>query len=148
MFHAIAVIVLIGSGAKLYFLDCDCYLLLLRLIGLFLGFVLKLAKINDAADRRIGAGSDFNQIESLLPRGANGVTHVHYAKLFTFLPDDAHLRHANSFVNTHGRQAPVVRALTATSKACSYCCTSSVTSQVQVPTSNVRSRNLGFGLRT
>ena len=51
---------------------------------------------------------------------AHGIAHVHHAQLFSFLTNHAHLRHANSLVDTNRRHAPVIRTLTATSKACSY----------------------------
>ena len=39
---------------------------------------------------------------------------------FTIVSNDAHLRHANSFVDSYGRQPAIVRTRAATSKACSY----------------------------
>src|SRR6185436_19631024 len=124
MLHAIVVVVIVCSRAKLNFLDRDCYLLLLRLVCLLLRFVLELSKIDDPAHRGIGIRSNLDQIEPFVTGRAHSVAHVHYAELFSFFTNHAHLRHANSFVNTNRRPTPVVRTLTATSKACSYCCTS------------------------
>src|SRR5687768_18376744 len=47
-FHAVVVIVIVRAGAKRCFLDRNRDLLLLGLIRLFLGFVLKLSKVDDA----------------------------------------------------------------------------------------------------
>ena len=104
--HAIVVVVIVCAGAKLNFLDRDRYLLLLRLVRLLLRFVLKLSEVDDSANRRIGVRRNLDQIQPLLPRGANGIAHIHHAELFTFLTDHAHLRHANSFVN----REPAARA--------------------------------------
>src|SRR4029453_14096688 len=122
--HPVAVIVVVSSGAKLHFLDRDRDLLLLRLVCLLLRLVLKFAKIDDATNGGISVRRNFNQIQSAISGGANRVAHIHNAKLFTLLTDYTHLRHANSFIDTYWRQSPVVRTRTATSKACSYCCTS------------------------
>src|SRR5467141_1215026 len=54
MFHAIAVIVLVGTGTKLNFFDSDDDLFLLGFVRLLLGQVLKLAIVDDFAHRRIG----------------------------------------------------------------------------------------------
>src|SRR6266516_1978517 len=125
VFHAIVVVVNVCAGTKLYFLDRDCDLLFLRFVRLLFLFVLKLAEIDDAANRRLGRWSHFDEIHASVSSLANGVLDRHYAQLLAFFGDDAHLRHADPFINAHGRQSPVVRAR-ATSKACSYCCTSSV----------------------
>ena len=65
-----------------------------------------------------------DEVQPLFPGGAHGIAHVHHAQLFSLVTNYAHLRHANSLVDTDRRLAPVIRTLTATSKACSYCCTS------------------------
>src|ERR1041384_2246891 len=124
MLHAILVIVIVGSRSKLNFLDRDRYLLLLGFVCLLLRFVLILSEIDDPANRGIGVRSDLDEIEPLLPGAAHGIAHIHHAQLFSFIPDHAYLRHANSLVNANRRHTPVIRTLTATSKACSYCCTS------------------------
>ena len=124
MLHAIVVVVIVGSRAKLNFLDGNRYLFLLRLVCLLLRFILELSKIDDPAHRGICVRSDLDQIKPFFTGRADGITHIHHAELLSFLTNHAHLRHANSFVNTNRRQTPIVRTLTATSKACSYCCTS------------------------
>src|SRR5215213_1615386 len=124
MLHAILVVVIVCSRPELHFLDRDRYLLLLRLVCLLLRFVLVLSEIDDAAYRRIGVRSDLDEIKPLFPGGAHGIAHIHHAELFSVLTNHAHRRHTNSFVDPNRRRAPVIRTLTATSKACSYCCTS------------------------
>src|ERR1044071_5081322 len=125
MFHAVVVIVIVGTRSELNFLDRYRHLLLLCLVRLLLRFVLILSEIDDPANGGLGIRSDLDEIEPLLTGGTHGITHVHHAQLFSLIPNHAHLRHANSLVNTNRRQTPVIRTLTATSKACSYCCTSS-----------------------
>src|SRR5215216_777539 len=124
MLHAVFVIVIVGSRSKLNFLDRDRYLLLLGFVCLLLRFVLIFSEIDNPANRGIGVRSDLDQIEPLLPGGAHCIAHIHDAQLLSFLPNYAHLRHANSLVYANRRHTPVIRTLTATSKACSYCCTS------------------------
>src|SRR5215213_6205030 len=120
MLHAILVVVIVRSRSKLNFLDRDRYLLLLCLVRLLLRFVLVLSEIDYSANRGIGVRSDLDEVQPLFPGGAHGIAHVHHAQLFSFVTNHAHLRHANSLVDTDRRYAPVIRTLTATSKACSY----------------------------
>ena len=123
MLHAIAVIVLVGAGAKLNFLDGNDNLFLFRLVRFLLGEVLKLAIVNDLANRRVSIGRDLNQVHASFSRGTNGVTRIHDAEFFPVLGNDAHLWDAYSFVNARGRRATMIRT-TAASKTCSYFCTS------------------------
>jgi hypothetical protein len=132
MLHAIGVIVLVRAGAKLNFLDGNDDLFLLRLVRFFLGEVLKLAIVDDLANRRVSVRRDLDQVHASFSRGTNGVACVHDAEFFTVLSYYAHLRDAYAFVNARGRRATMIRT-TAASKTCSYFCTSSVkrfTSQV------------------
>src|SRR3954447_14883402 len=117
MLHAILVVVIVRSRSKLHFFDRDRYLFLLRLVCLLLRFVLVLSEIDDATNRRIGVRSDLDEVQPLFPGGAHGIAYVHHAQLFSFLTNHAHLRHADSLVDTNRRDAPVIRTLTATSKA-------------------------------
>jgi len=71
---------------------------------------------------------------------------LHDAQLLAVFSDNANFGHANSLVNARGGLPSVVRALAATSKACSYCCTSIVV--VQSPMSNVQCLPFDFGLWT
>src|SRR5688572_22821337 len=122
--HAILVIVIVSSRSKLHFLNRYRYLLLLRFVCLLLRFVLILSKIDDPANRRIGVRSDLYQVQPFFPGGTHGIAHVHHTQLFSFFANHAYLRHANSLIDANWRHTPVIRTLTATSKACSYCCTS------------------------
>src|SRR5205814_1350406 len=118
--HAIVIVVIVRAGTKFHFLDGDGYLFFLRLISLLLGFVLKLSEVNNSANRRVGRGGNLHKVETLFSGGANSVSNVEHAELFTLLADHSYLRNTNSLVNTGDRQAPVIRTLAATSKACSY----------------------------
>ena len=123
MLHSIAVIMLVGAGTKLNFLDGDDNLFLLRLVCFFLGEVLKLAIVDDFANRRVGVWRDLDQVHASFARGADCVARVHNAELFPVFSYYAHLWDAYAFVNARGRRATMVRT-TAASKTC-YCCTSS-----------------------
>jgi len=125
MLHAIAVVVLVGAGAKLNFLDGNDNLFLFRLVRFLLGEVLKLAIVNDLANRWISIWCDLDQVHASLSRGPNCVARVHDAEFFTVFSNYAHLRDAYAFVNARGRRATMIRTTTA-SKTCSYFCTSSV----------------------
>jgi hypothetical protein len=120
MLHAIVVIVIVGAGTELHFLDRDRDLLLLGLVRFLLCLVLVLAEVDDSAHRGIGIRSNFHEVQSFIPGGADGVAHIHHAELLSFLADDPYFGHSNSFVNTYRRYPPVIRTLTATAKACSY----------------------------
>jgi len=123
--HAIVVVVIVRARSKFHFLNSNRYLLFLGLVGLFLGFVLKLSEVNNSANRRVGSGGNLHKVQTFFSGGANGVSNIQYTELLTFLANNPYLWDANSLVNTGDRQAPVIRTLAATSKACSYCCTSS-----------------------
>src|SRR6202048_4146901 len=140
MLHAIAIIVLVRAGAEFNFLYGDDHLFLFSLVRLFLGQVLVLAIINNLANRRLGVRRDLDQIHASRARGANGVTRVHDAKLFTVFGNDAHLGHANAFVDACDRRTAKIRT-SAASKTCSYCCTSSV----RVSSSTFQSLKLAGG---
>ena len=118
--HAIVIIVIVRAWSKLHFLDGDRDLFLLCLVRLLLGFVLKLPEVNNSANRRVGRSGDLHEIQTFFPGGANCVSNVEYAELFTLLANDPYLGNTNSLVNAGNRQAPVIRTLAATSKACSY----------------------------
>ncbi len=57
------VVVLVGAGPELHFLDLDLLLLELGLVLLLALLVLELAVIHDPAYRRLGLGGDLHQIE-------------------------------------------------------------------------------------
>ena len=60
------VVARIDLGAELHLLDLDLGLVLARLLGLDRLLVLVLAVIHDAANGRLGIGSDLDQIETLI----------------------------------------------------------------------------------
>ena len=120
MLHAIVVIMIVRARSKLNFLNRNCYLLLLRLVRLLFGFVLKFSEVNNSANRRVGGSGDLDEIQTFFPGGANSVSNIEYAELFTLLAYDSYLGNTNSLVNAGNGLAPVIRTLAATSKACSY----------------------------
>ena len=120
VFHPVVVVVIVRAGPELNFLDGDRDLLLLGFVRLLLGFVLKLSEVNNPANRRVGSGGNLHKVQTFFSGGANGVSDIQYPELFAFLANNSHLWDANSLVNTGNRQAPVIRTLAATSKACSY----------------------------
>src|SRR6266850_4403424 len=81
MLHAIVIVMIVRARSKLNFLNCDCYLLLLRLVGLLLGLVLKFSEVNNSANRRVGGSGDLDEIQTLFPGGANCVSNIEYAEL-------------------------------------------------------------------
>lgn len=56
----------IGFGSDLNFLDLDLSGLLLRLMKLFLHFIFEFAIVHDPADGRFRLGSDFDEVQTLL----------------------------------------------------------------------------------
>src|SRR5262245_23794735 len=66
MLHLEIVVVLIGGRTKLDLLDLDDDLFLLGLVRPLLLLVKILAEVNDATDRRLGLGRDFDQIVAAL----------------------------------------------------------------------------------
>src|SRR5258708_3373108 len=124
MFHAIVIIVVIRAGPKLHFLDRDRDLLFLGFVGFLFLFVLELAEINYAADGRLRSWRHLDQVETTLSGRPNRLLYSQHTQLFALFANYSHLGHANPFVNAHDREPTVSRSRTATSKACSYCCTS------------------------
>src|SRR4029077_7134589 len=53
MLHAIVIVMIVRARSKLDFLNSDCHLLLLRLVGLLFGFVLKFSEVNNSTNRRV-----------------------------------------------------------------------------------------------
>ena len=148
VFHAIFIIVIVRARSKLNFLNSDCYLLLLCLVGLLFGFVLKFSEVNNSANRWVGRSGDLDEIQTFFPGGANCVSNIKYAELFTLLAYDSHLGNTNPLVNAGNGLAPIIRTLAATSKACSYFSPPKEMSRVQSPMSKVISLTLDFGLWT
>src|SRR5258706_10969474 len=120
MLHAIVVVVIVSTRAKLHFLDGDRDLFLFRLVGLLFRLVLELAEIDDLTDGRLSRRRHFHQIKPFLFGPANGVADIQYAECFAVVTDDAHFRYANSLIDSYGREPATVWTRAATSKACSY----------------------------
>src|SRR5215510_667528 len=66
MLHLEIVVVLVGGRTKLNLLDLDDDLFLLGLVRPLLLLVKILAEVNDATDRRLGLGRDFDQVVAAL----------------------------------------------------------------------------------
>ena len=99
--HPVLVIVIVGTRAKLHFVDGDRDLLLLRLVCLLLRFVLVFSKVDDPANRGIGVRSNLDEIQTFLAGSTDGIAHIHHAELFSFLANHAYFRYANSLVNAN-----------------------------------------------
>src|SRR6185503_15338966 len=121
--HAIAVVMIVGPGTKLHFLDRDDDLFLFRLVRFLFGFVLKLAKVDDLANGRLGVRRDFDQVHAPVARLANSIACVHHTELFAVVANHTHLGNAYALVNSSNRSTPKIRTAAAT-KTCSYWCTS------------------------
>src|SRR5205085_6601564 len=103
--HAVLVVVDVGSRSKLHFLDRDHDLFLLRFVCLFLLLVLKLAKVDNFANGRLGIRCDLDKIHSLLARAPDRIASFQHTELFTVVAHHAHLRHANALVNSNNWSA-------------------------------------------
>ncbi len=77
------IIVLRGVGAKLDFLQLRGAAALALLVGLFVLLVLIFSVIRNLADRRVGRGRDFHEIERFLSRQLHGLEGLHDAELRT-----------------------------------------------------------------
>src|SRR5215470_14328605 len=101
MLHLEIVVVLIGGGAKLNLLDLDDDLFLLGLVRPLLLLVKILAEVNDATDRRLGLGRDFDQVVAALASNPEGLLRRHNAKLLPLLIDYPHFFRANTLVDAN-----------------------------------------------
>ena len=66
--HAIAVVMFVGAGTKLNFLDRDDDLLFLSLVCLLFSFILKLSEVDYFADWRVGVGRNLHEVHTLFAR--------------------------------------------------------------------------------
>ena len=62
--HLNVVVVIVDAGTQLDLLDLDDLLLFARLVAALLLLVFVLAEVENLADRRIGVGRDFDEIEA------------------------------------------------------------------------------------
>ena len=147
--HPVIVIVVVGPGTKLNFLDYNRHLLLLRFVCLLLGFVLKLSEVNDPANRRVGSRGDLDQIQpfSLAARMASRTSITPSCSPSSPITRTCGTR-ILSLIRAD-RYATIVRSLTTTSKACSYYFTSSLRSfEFNVPSSKLSIANSKLETRT
>src|SRR5258705_14001410 len=100
MLHAIVIIMIVRARSKLNFLNSNCYLLLLCLVGLLFGFVLKFSEVNNSANRRVGSGRELDKIQTFFPDGANSGSYIKHSHLFTLLADDSQLGKTNNCLKT------------------------------------------------
>jgi pimeloyl-ACP methyl ester carboxylesterase len=82
--HFDVIIMVINARTHLDFLDFDDLLLFARFRRLLLRLVFQAAKINDLADRRLGIGNDFYQIETSLFGHRQGVESVDNTHILAF----------------------------------------------------------------
>jgi hypothetical protein len=98
--HLHVVIMGIGSGTELDFLDLDDLLFLAGFGFALLGFVFELAEIHDLADRRLGVRRNLDQIET----GFFGHCHCagggHHTDIFAISPDETDFRGTDAFIDT------------------------------------------------
>ena len=97
--HLDLVVARVGHRAELDFLDLDLLLLLLGLGSLLLLLEAELAEVHDLADRWIGIGLDFDQIQSGLFSQAQGLVARKHAEHLAIGADHAHLQHADIAVS-------------------------------------------------
>ena len=90
--HLHVVIMGIGPGTELDFLDLDDVLLLARLGLALLRLVFVLAEIHDLADRRFGIGRDFDQIQTRLFGKGHSARRGDHADILSISPDQANFR--------------------------------------------------------
>ena len=74
-------IVLRGGGAKLHFLQLRATAAFPLLVGSLVLLVLVFAVVGDLANRRIGRGRNFHQIQSTFPRQTDRLKRLHDAQL-------------------------------------------------------------------
>lgn len=96
--HLHVIIMRVDVGTHLDLLDLLRLLRFARGIGLFLGFVTILADIKELADRRIGIGRNFNQIEANVGRLIDCLLRVHHAQILAIFVNDADLVGLNEIV--------------------------------------------------
>ena len=124
--HPILVIVVVGAGTKLDLFDGDDDLFLLRLVRLLLGLVLKLAEsiMRQTGGSAVAATSTRSKPFSRASRTASRVSITPSCSPSSPMTRTCGTRILSLMRATGARR--LSGRLPATSKACSYCCTSSV----------------------
>src|SRR5579863_1617568 len=104
--HLDVVIVIVDAGAKLDLFDLDHLLLLARLVLALLLLVFEFAEIEDFADRRIGVGRHFDEVEPGLDGAGDGIAARDDAHHLAAFVDETHARREDFFVDAR----PIRRA--------------------------------------
>src|SRR5579864_9544583 len=104
--HLDVVIVIVDAGAKLDLFDLDHLLLLPRLVLALLLLVFEFAEIEDFADRRIGVGRHFDEVEPGLDGAGDGIAARDDAYHLAAFVDKAHARREDFFIDAR----PIRRA--------------------------------------
>ena len=94
------IIVLRGSGTKLYFLELRATAALALFVRFFVGLVEILAVVGDLANWRIRCGRDFYQIKSALARQFQRFERLHDAKLAAIFINHPEFTRPDPFVNS------------------------------------------------
>jgi hypothetical protein len=92
-------IVLVGAWPKLDLLDLRRFLMTPTLVIFFAQLKFILPIIHDAANRRLGRGSDFNEIVAPFLSLVEGLCGRQYSQLLAFGTDDANLPNPDFPVN-------------------------------------------------
>jgi hypothetical protein len=100
------IIVFRGGGPELDFLQLRAAAALALLVRLFVGLIEILAVIGDLANRRIGRGRDFHQVEALFLSQLDGFKRLHDAELAAFFVNHPDFASADSFVDTNAVALP------------------------------------------
>jgi hypothetical protein len=100
------IIVFRGGGPKLDFLQLRATAALALLVRLFIGLVQILAVVGDFANRRIGRGRDFHQVEPFILGQLNGFKRLHDAELAAFFINHPDLAGANPLVDADAVALP------------------------------------------
>src|SRR6185436_6165895 len=97
------VVVLVGARSELYLLDGDKSLFGFCLFLFLLLLVLKLAEVDDPADRGLSLWRNFNQVQSLAPSNLDRLLRRHNSELGAVLIDHTHFADAYALVDSNRR---------------------------------------------
>lgn len=100
------IVVLRGGGPKLDFLQLRATAALALLVRLFIGLVQILAVVGDLANRRIGRGRNFHQVEPFFLGQLDGFKRLHDAQLAAFFIYHPDLASANPLVDADAVALP------------------------------------------
>ncbi len=93
-------IVLIGPGAKAYFLEFRLFGICFCLLVFFLLLVFPLAVVHDAADGGIRVWSDFDEIEACIACALKGDVCIYDTSLSFILIDESDRGDTNAFIDS------------------------------------------------